>query len=273
MCCCPYGRVETRKGRPFTLARWNQHVKENEEHKQAVAELNESNRITAMIKSKDTKLTKKDRENYARMSKKPTQITSFFASKPNEVPSLAQLDQPVATSMQSSSVDNSSASMAPSDSIAVTLSESDAVPSPTHQKVCQGVFEHFRPKDNNKFGEYLLLYSCNHAVDSESGYKFGYVDGKLPQVFAANCTGAGAKFRKGSKRTPDHWNCDHCEQTHQELFNKKRLKQTIRDGGAVIENAIYATKRTELTPTDLAAMSAFSCTTKKHFSRLWLGWL
>lgn len=75
-CRCPYGCVVSRKGHPFTLACWNQHVNENEQHKQAVAEQNETNRIAAMMKSRDPKLTKKDRGNYARMSKKPTQITS-----------------------------------------------------------------------------------------------------------------------------------------------------------------------------------------------------
>ena len=195
--------VASRKGRPFTLARWIDH-QESPEHKDHVRRQCEVVCLELKEKANKGKLTSLEKQTLGQLTKKQSPLQQFFlAAKSKKGENKAKKMLP--TSDTAGSVINVDTGKDTVDGVEVV--EEITFPK---RGACEGVLPDFRGALKDSLRAYCLYAS----IDVKTQYKVGIVSvggrhEKHAQIFAKNCVGAKVTYRKHANGRI--FSCDNCE--------------------------------------------------------------
>ena len=189
-------QVACRNGRPFTLARWNDH-QESPEHQDHVRRSREVACLELKMKASDGKLTSLEQQTLGQLSKKQPPMQKFFRA--------------TVSKKEECRITKSSSSLSgAAEPVIDTDGEVEVVPASSQNRVsCEEVFPDFR----GSLKDPLRAYSLYASIGVKSHYKVGYVSGvgreKAPQIFSKACNGGKVVYRKHVHGRI--FSCDKCE--------------------------------------------------------------
>ena len=191
-------QVQCRKGRAFTVARWNDHEL-SPSHRENVRRLNEVHRLELKQKAKSAKLTSLEKHALKQLTKSQSPLQQFFQMKLSKKAKEQLATLPVMT--VPTAADST-------DTVNEDVVEVYSIVSPLTRGVCEGVLPDFRGQLKNA----LRVYSIYASIDVNSSYKLGYVGGrheKKAQVFSKVCVGGKGVYRKHTNGRI--FSCESCE--------------------------------------------------------------
>ena len=193
-------KVPCRTGRPFTLARWNDH-EVSPSHREKVRRIKETQRLALKQKAKSSNLTSIEKGTLKQLSKHQCQMQNFFSMT---------MSKKVSTKVKNLGV---MTVPTPASSKTVESDLEDVVEvvdkmQPLKRGKCEGVL----PDYCGLLEDLLQPYCVYAAIDKESLYKVGYVAGprgKKAQVFSKKCMGGKGVYRKHQHGRI--FSCNSCE--------------------------------------------------------------
>ena len=244
--CKHCGIVKVRIDRPYTMSRWNDHVK-SDSH---ILKAKRYEHDTALLQKKKSSGPLSKMEMMRLTQLKPTQkgLLTFFPMQ--------------ATKKKSNSANHSITSSkeltCEEEPIGGPVSNS---PSDTEKCLltCQGVLAKF---SKEPLQSYLRAYHHNAAIMQTSKYKMAFFQqntASFSQVFSKDCKGT-----HGISRVRGIFSCDACNKLR--IDSGAKITQNIKIRGLNILCAEENSRKLEISPCDHAAMIKFSKTSNALLS-------
>lgn len=211
--------VPCRTGRPFTLARWNDHEK-CPEHKQHLRRLEELERIKLKKKAQSTKLTSLEAKCLKQLALKQDVMMKFYSVTESQKSKNKAHSTSLSVTSRSVTESQSSQNQAQKNTSSTVIDVESVVdlervdPEPTlipraKRGQCEGIVPGYRRAMKDSITAYCLYAS----VDSKSAYKVGYANdphkGTCSQLFSTACKVNKTTFRKHN--AGNLFSCTNCE--------------------------------------------------------------